>query len=307
MPIKRDKYQRQLDHLLPLILEGHIPWRKKFSRGTSMPCNHESGRPYSGSNIITCWVSNWSRGFTSNRWVTFNQARRLGFQWKGESGSNENKGTPYIWVKPSYVNKQTGEEKRGSAGAGTIYNIEQFVGITDPQAETYDHGDADVGAAIKIPKALNVPIEKGDPSYSPIKDRICMLDLDRFTTPEAFMSILAHESCHATGHKSRLDRDQTHKFGTPEYAYEELIAELGAAFICAEWGIEYGLENHASYLQSWVTLLQDKPKALHDAAVAAGKAVDFIRKQLVAWDLHAEHSASLSDLLEYGEDYATAA
>lgn len=298
-------YSKVATPIIDLLDEGHIPWRRDWSRANSIPCNHESNRPYSGSNIISCWVANWARGYTSNRWLTFAAIKRLGLKFKGEAGSPENKGTPVIVYKPPMVDKKTGEvTRRAFASNGTIFNIEQLVGVTDPtDYDLKDHDPADVGDAIKVARALDVPIEQGEPSYSPIKDRINMPDLAKFTTTQAFMSVLGHECVHSTGHPSRLDREMSTDFGSTEYAYEELIAEFGAAFLCAEWGIEYSLEQHASYIQSWVKLLQDKPKALSEAASAAGKAVTFISNKLVELDIHMEHSASLADLLEYGEAY----
>ena len=302
-------YSKVATPIIDSLDQGHIPWRRDWMRGSSVPCNHESGRPYAGSNIISCWTANWARGYTSNRWLTFPAIKRLGLKFKEEAGSDANKGTPVVIYKPPKVDKNTGEVlQRAFAANGSIFNIEQLVGVTDPtDYDLKDHDPADVGDAIKVARALDVPVEEGEPSYSPIKDSIKMPNLGKFSTVQAFMAVLGHECCHATGHPSRLNRELSTDFGSIEYAYEELIAEFGAAFLCAEWGIEYSLEQHASYIQSWVKLLKDKPKALSEAASAAGKAVTFISNKLVELDIHMEHSASLSDLLEYGESYGQSA
>ena len=180
-----------------------------------------------------------------------------------------------------------------------MFNTEQVVGLNVEKEALYNHDPATIGDAIKIPKALGVKLAGGEPSFNLMTDTIKMPDLNRFTTPEAFMTTLAHECVHSTGHKKRLDRDMTGRFGDEKYAFEELIAELGAAFIAAEWGLSYRLENHAAYLNSWLKALESDPKHIVNAATKANKAVKFIAEQLVNWDVQSETKGSLDELLQY--------
>ncbi len=109
-----------------------------------------------------------------------------------------------------------------------------------------------------------------------MKDDIRLPDRERFRSPENFYAVALHELTHWTGHKSRLARDLKNRFGTEAYAMEELVAELGAAFLSAETGVKGKLEHHASYVESWLRVLKGDKKAIVTAASAASKASRFI-------------------------------
>ena len=293
---------RIVDPLIEQIENGVVPWRREWASGTGLPRNHIHNKPYTGTNIISCWVHQMVGGYQSNRYVTFDQVRKLSLKFKHPKGDPRNKSCPILFYKKSEkIDKDTGEVESFMTGRlWNCFNIEQIAGIVDPDTSPiYDHDPADVRLAIKIPKALGVEIEGGDPAYVPARDVIKMPDLSRFTSSDAFMTTLAHECVHATGSKSRLGRLTDAKFGSEDYAKEELVAELGAAFIAAEWGISSQLENHASYLNSWLKVLKEEPNFIVTAASAAQKATDYIATKLTSWDIHAETSASLSDLMSY--------
>ena len=112
--------------------------------------------------------------------------------------------------------------------------------------------------------------------YTPEYDDICLPHLEQFSSKEAYIATLAHELVHWTGHKSRLDRPIINRFGTEEYAKEELVAELGATFLCADLGLRPALENHASYLDHWLQLLKNDKRAIFKAAAQAQKAVEYL-------------------------------
>lgn len=301
-------YSRITDPIIEMVKKAidkddptELPWRREWKPGDSiMPINHYTGRPYSGCNIINCWVSSKTKGFESNRWLTFNQIKTHGYQLIGNKGDACRQSTPILFFSPEEVDKSTGEvTKQPLWKIYNVFNTEQVVGLNVEKEADYDHDPATIGDAIKIPKALGVKLAGGEPSFNLLTDTIKMPDLNRFTTPEAFMTTLAHECVHSTGHKSRLDRDMTGRFGDEKYAFEELIAELGAAFIAAEWGLSYRLENHAAYLNGWLKALESDPQHIVKAATKANKAVKFIAEQLVNWDVQSETKGSLDELLQY--------
>ena len=124
-------------------------------------------------------------------------------------------------------------------------------------------------------------MREGEPSYRPLTDEVAMPDLCQFKTVKGYLSTMFHELAHSTGHESRLKRDMTGRFGTPDYAFEELIAELSAVFLCAEHGIDYDVEHHASYLEHWAKLLEDDSQKFVKASTAANKVLDYC-KQVVS-------------------------
>ena len=297
---------RIVDPIIKSIEDGVIPWRREWAPASGLPQNHVHNVPYKGTNILSCWVHQMAGGYTSTRYLTMKQIKDLGLQLKGEKGDPIRRACPIIyWGKQTVTDDDGKEKERWAGNIYNAFNLDQIEGIEDPDTQPiHNHDPSDVGIAIKLTKALNIEVEKGEPAYAPHRDVIKMPDLARFTTTDAFCTTLAHECVHATGHKSRLDRDMSHPFGSDEYAKEELIAELGAAFIAAEWGISSQLENHASYLDNWLKVLKAEPKALITASTAAQKAYSYIKEQLTVWDLHQDPGPSLAELLAYDTEAA---
>jgi len=293
-------YARIVDPIIESIENGVVPWRREWAPSTSIPQNHIHKKPYTGTNILSCWVHSMKHGFTSNRYMTFNQIKEAGLSLKWEKGDERRQAVPILFTKKFTAKVDGEDEERFTMRIYNCFNIEQVEGITNPdKAKLHNHNPADIGIGIKLIKALNIEIESGEPAYVPHRDAIKMPDLSRFSSVDAFCTTLAHECVHATGHKTRLDRDLSHPFGSEEYAKEELIAELGAAFIAAEWGISSQLENHASYLDNWLKVLKETPQALITASSQAQKAHQFIRDQLAAWDIYNDNGLSLQDLISY--------
>jgi antirestriction protein ArdC len=297
MAKKKSNAERVTEKIIAHIEDtGLPPWSMEWSSGVATPMNHVHENAWTGCNIISAWVHNWSGGYTSNRFLTFNQIKKMGLQLKGEKGDKIREAMPLISLYDRKVEDKDGNDKwiKGFS-VFNCFNIEQIEGVADPGVVKYDHDPATISDAVKVTKALGVEVRKGPPSYSSTLDIIKMPDLADFTSPEAFISTMFHESGHATGHSSRLDRKLGNPFGSPEYAKEELIAELTAAFLCAEFQIEYKLEQHASYLKSWLKAFKSEPSYLIKSASEASKAVAFIKEKLTNWD---EHAALCSDLEE---------
>ncbi len=170
-----------------------------------------------------------------------------------------------------------------------MFNLDQIEGILRPDAPR--GGFAPIRAAEDILVASGATIVEGGTRayYQPERDEIHLPDRGRFTKPENFYAVALHELTHWTGHPDRLARDFTGRFGTEAYAFEELIAELGSAFLNAEIGlIDTTLENHASYIDSWLLVLKRDKKAIFTAGSQAEKA----RKLLINKVTHTQEVAA---------------
>jgi antirestriction protein ArdC len=290
----RDMHREITDKILAQLKTGVAPWRKPWSErvgahGSVMPRNAVTGRFYSGANVLLLWGVAEVEGYSTPRWLTFKQAKAAG----GNVKKHEH-GVAVIFVKRMLVkdDKNPGEKKTiGFLRSYTVFNVAQCEGLPDSVmglGEPRQHApvnpdgrDADLDAFVA---ATEIRIEEGRGAraqYAPSLDRIQMPAFEAFVGAHAFYSTLFHEMGHATGHPSRLGRELKGKFGDREYAAEELIAELTAAFVCAEWGIDMG-EAPAAYIDHWVSLLSQKETAIVTAASAASKAVEWLRGQVSA-------------------------
>lgn len=271
-----------------------MPWH----RGPSMkrPINATTEKAYRGVNILSLWITTQAVGYRSNEWATFKQWKDRGaFVRKGE------KGTPIIFYKQLDISKseatisQNGDvgdgEQDGSklipfARASWVFNVEQVEGHVceaeelpeKPLFERIAHVDAIIAAT----KAI---IEYGGTRacYNRLTDRISIPDERAFigsptsTAQEAFYSTVLHEASHWVGAPHRLNREKGKRFADRAYAFEELIAELSAAFLCAELGITNDPRpDHAQYIAQYLEILQNDKRAIFQAATAASAAADYI-------------------------------
>lgn len=268
---------------------GVAPWRQTWNSGNAAGfstlgrhVNHTTGKAYRGVNAFLTAVG----GFSSTEWMTFKQCAALG--GKVKEGS---KGTPIVYLhKGTKKDKETGLEKETTALLYyTVFNLDQIEGIAPkvpaPVVPMNEHQPIESAAKICRETQVRSPVSHGHfgASYGPLTDDIRLPDFQSFETPEAYYATLFHELAHATGHKSRLDRDLTKiaAFGSHDYSKEELVAEMAAAFLCAEAGIDnVTLDNSASYLQGWIKVLKGDSKLLVSAAAQAQKASDYILNRI---------------------------
>ena len=197
-----------------------------------------------------------------------------------------------VFYKPwesQETNNDTGETEttRGAIlKSFRVFNVDQIDGIDAPAPEPHPAFVA-IEDAERILSASPAPIHMGGTQafYRPATDTIHLPPREAFISPEAFYSTALHEMCHSSGHKSRLARDFSGRFGTEAYAFEELIAELGSAFLNADLGmIGSTLQGHADYLASWVKILKENKKAILTAAAQASKAHVFIKGLIAGQD-----------------------
>lgn len=269
------------------------------------PCNAEDNRRYRGVNIFICLMEMMMKGYTANRWLTYNQAKKLGGvpnrDLKGES-------IRLTYSIPRFMRMDTEEIIKGSdksrlegmgidvrlafmAGPYTtrpLFNVDCFDGLPDVVRlgksirgvvleESFDNYEQQF-MVDRMVERLGVPVKhvQSTPCYRPLADEINIPEIKMFETRGQYLSTLTHECVHATGHDSRLARGMFGKpFGSPEYAKEELVAEMGNAFICSAFGIEGNLQ-HPEYIHSWLKALDGDTKAVFWAAARAEKAMDFL-------------------------------
>jgi len=293
----RDVYERITNTIVEAIEKGAGEWNMPWHCPTGaqfVPVNAQSKRPYRGINILSLWVAAYEHGFETNLWATFKQWDELGAHVKkGE------RGTFIVFWKFSDLEsdenskdqKQEEEETRRSilARGYTVFNASQVEGFQLPEQPPRPEIER-VQSAEEFFAALGADVRHGGyrACYVPKTDQIQMPNFQIFKSAVAYYSTLSHESTHWTGAPQRLNRQLSTRFGGEAYAAEELIAELGAAFLCAELGLsnEPRPEN-AAYVASWLRVLKNDKKAIFTAASKAQAAADYMHakqgeKRLVA-------------------------
>lgn len=275
---KPNVYQIITDRIIAKLEQGTVPWRKSWAgRAGGMPTNRDTGKPYRGINVLLLTMA----GYGSRYWVTFRQAQKLGGTVrKGEHGS------PVLyWQSRDDDDAGQGDTKRAPiVRYYRLFNLEQCDGIDDPdaafEAQPFSPIDDCETVIANMPAPPTVHIDGGRAFYQPSVDAVHVPERERFECVEEFYATFFHELVHATGHASRLGRqgivDEV-MFGGHEYSKEELIAEIGACFLCGHTGIDAAvLDNSAAYVQGWLTLLRSDSRLVITAASHAQKAADFI-------------------------------
>ena len=282
-----DIYQRITDRIVEALENGVRPWQKPWSAEhaagrITRPLRH-NGIPYQGINVVLLWMTAAEQGFTSPLWVTFQQALEMGAHVrKGE------KGTPVVYantIKKTETNEKGEDEehKIPFLKQYTVFNAEQVEGLPahfyvqpvqplDPVSRI-DHADRFFAAT-----GANIRHGGSRAAYFIGDDHIDMPPFPFFRDAESYAATLAHELTHWTRHPTRLDRDLGRKkWGDEGYAREELVAELGAAFLCADLGITPEIrEDHAGYIENWLTVLKNDKRAIFSAASHAQRAAEYL-------------------------------
>lgn len=266
-------YQQVTDKIITELESGNLPsWVKNWSAGAGSDCNVITKKPYNGINTIILGMS----GFASPYWGTYKQWLSIGAQV-----SKGSKGTHIIYYSP--VERGTkiteaGEVKEYSyiLKSYTVFNADQVTGWEAPAVNTERKFIAVASIEALTSKSGAVIKFGGDRAfYAPDSDYIGMPEKLQFNSEASYYATLLHELAHWSGHKSRLDRDLSGRFGNEAYAAEELIAELSAAFLCAKFNVT-GELRHSSYIASWLRVLKNDNKAVFKAAALAQKAADYL-------------------------------
>ena len=259
------------------------PWSAGNTAGRIIRPLRHNGVPYSGINVLMLWAEAADKGFTSPTWMTFKQASELKANVrKGEKGSL----VVYANSLTRTEENSSGEEEEREIHymkGYTVFNVDQIDGLPEqyraepPVPLTPVERIAHAEAFFAATKA-DIRYHGDRAFYSIDGDYIQMPVIEAFRDPESFYAVLAHEETHWTRHPSRLDRSFGRKrFGDEGYAQEELVAELGSAFICADLGLTPEIrEDHAAYIASWLTVLKNDKRAVFTAASYAQKALDYL-------------------------------
>lgn len=286
---RNDLYTRITAKIIEQLEQGVRPWFKPWSSkheagSITRPLRH-NGKPYSGINVVCLWLEAEAKGFISPYWLTFRQVSKLcGQVKKGEHGS------PVVYAdtfKKVECNDKGEEEEREIRYLKeyTVFCADQCNGLPEhfnrladapkEKPERIEHAER----FFSNTKA-NVRYEGNRACYIFDNDVILMPPFEMFRDAEGHAETLAHELIHWTRHPSRLDRELgRQRWGDEGYAREELIAEIGSAYLCADLRITPDLrDNHASYIASWLKILKDDKRAIVSAASHASRATDFLHR-----------------------------
>ena len=284
-------YARITGRIISALEQGVRPWVQPWSlkhsaAPVSRPLRH-NGTPYTGINVLALWCTSVERGYIAPIWMTFRQAIELGAHVrKGESG------TLVVYANSFKV----AEDNKGDDGEEaerevhylkgyTVFNVEQIDGLP-PQYATQatpppPNASARIAQAERLAASSQATIRHGGGRafYAPQADVLQMPPFEAFRDAESYYATLLHELTHWTAHGSRLARELSKRFGDAAYAAEELIAELGAAFLCADLGVTLEpRDDHASYVAVWLKVLRNDQRAIFTAASQAQRAVQFLHE-----------------------------
>lgn len=261
--------QQTVDTLIAQIKAGAETWNMPWSNAFLVPRNATTLQPYQGGNVLACWAMQSSSRFEYSLWATYKQWSAAGAQvQRGSKGLHLIKWTPI-----ETVDEAGAPSTKLVPRSFVVFNLAQVDGF--PYAPT-----SQVVADEQLQQFIAaVPhrLEVGAASYSPSLDHVNMPPLTAFTEYASYFATYVHELAHWTGHRDRLARDLSGRFGSDAYAMEELIAELSAAFTCATLNVPTASRtDHAAYLGHWVRVLKAEPKVLWTVASHAQKATAFL-------------------------------
>jgi antirestriction protein ArdC len=279
-------YDEVTARIIAELEAGRLPWVQPWGRtggtGPGLPRNALTGRPYSGINILILWGAVIEHGWFSQSWLTFRQAQEAGgCVRKGEHG------VTVVYADRFMPEAEKDRAERDGDDPKTVPFLKRFAVFNVAQCNGLRAGLASDPAP--LPEREIVPVAEEVIAASGVEFRIGgerafyvpALDYVQVPPQPAFFEQInyyrtcLHELTHATGHPKRLGRDLTNSFGSRDYAREELIAEMGSAFLCAALGIAPTV-RHADYIGSWLEVLREENRAIFRAASAASKAADWL-------------------------------
>jgi antirestriction protein ArdC len=281
----RDIYSEITDMVITELDKGTVPWRKPWTshNGEYGQRNLQSKRPYRGINAMLCEMRAMSEGWDLPYWTTYKACAKAGGKVvKGSRGQ-----LVTFWKRVETKDKETGEKKAFfMLRHYTVFNVAQTEGLSIPVDSEEEEERPEVlpieVAEQVIGSMVDPPTIRNGGSracYSPPMDSIQLPERDDFVNADAYYHTAFHELVHSTGHEKRLGRDgimERHMFGDADYSREELIAELGAAFVSGTVGVDPDIPQSAAYIKGWMRELGKDKKLIVQAAGKAQKAADRI-------------------------------
>lgn len=281
---KTDAYQLITNAIVAALEAGVVPWRQPWTADVDAPRSLSSRKPYRGVNVFLLMWMSMAKGYTSPWWGTYKQiAERGGQVRKGE------KGTAVVFWRMLEVKDaaaKDGKKKIPMLRHFTVFNADQCdelkVPELAPQIEfvPWKRAEKNLRGYLKSGTGPKLMHGSSKAAYSPLRDTVIMPKPTTFVSSEAYYSVFFHELTHSTGHETRLKREgivgTDTTFGTEMYGKEELIAEMGAAFLCGETGVPPQIEMSAGYIAAWLKTIKGDPKLVIAAAGAAQRAADLI-------------------------------
>lgn len=296
-PMESKARMALVDEILKALDEGTIPWEKPWKAVRNH--NIASGREYTGVNQLMLMITAFRRDYTDSRWITASELKKRGISFKGIKSS-----ASVIFYNIDYYNdelkkrmsaedydKLPDSEKEGwrmrtFERTTAVWNCGLFPELAKSHESRIENADAseihEMLAAYM--KSARIHLTEGTAGqnrafYIPGEDAIVLPAMEQFRSVHDYVATMAHEVAHSTGDRGRLERSIANAKGSNEYAYEELVAELGSTFICSKGGItvpDEVMENHKAYIGSWSAQIRDKPELLFDAIREAQMAADFV-------------------------------
>ncbi|MDQ1153057.1 ArdC family protein [Brevundimonas sp. SORGH_AS_0993] len=283
-PARPDIHARITQQIITQLEAGVRPWTQPWTAAApvSRPLRHD-GTPYTGINVVLLWSEAASRGFTRPTWMTFRQALALGgCVRRGQRGATVVYANQLVRTEADDAGEDV-ERRIPFLKAYTVFNVDQIEGLP---CTTPDEGRPALNPDERIQRIdaffsrceADVRHGGGCAYYAPGPDYVQMPPFETFKDADSYYATLGHEMTHWTRHPSRLDRDLgRQRHGDAGYAREELVAELGAAFLCADLGLALEpREDHAAYIGSWLKVLRDDKRFIVSAAAHSQKAVAWL-------------------------------
>jgi antirestriction protein ArdC len=286
--MKADVYERITSRIVAELEQGVRPWLKPWNAehaaGRITRPLRFNGQPYQGINVLMLWGESVAKGYAAPIWLTFRQAAELGAHVrKGEHGSLVVYADRIRRTERDEATGQEAEREIPFLKGYTVFNVEQveglpahFYAVAEPRLDPVQR----IERADAFFAATHADIRHGGNMayYSAASDHVQMPPFESFRDAESYYATLAHEITHWTKHGDRLERDFGRKrWGDEGYAVEELVAELGAAFLSADLDLTpEPREDHAAYIASWLKVLKNDKRAIFTAASHAQRAADYL-------------------------------
>lgn len=274
--MKNPTYDRITDRITALLEQGTVPWQKPWKARTGLPRNFVSKHPYRGINVFLLLAMMYESPF----WLTFRQLSQLG----GSVRKGEKACPVVFWKQTTTEDKESSEQKKKYLlRFYHVFNVSQCDGLkidTIPVHESINGIVKPEEIVANMPQRPEIKHGMTHAYYSPREDCVGLPTRERFERTEDYYSTVFHELVHSTGHEKRLKRStltESNGYGSDPYCKEELIAEMGAAFLCGQAEIaERTIDNSAAYLKGWLEQLRQDKTLIVQAAAQAQKAADFI-------------------------------